>query len=661
MRPFTFLLPGLVGSACLLSAHAHVPDLTVPPLFADHAVLQRDRPIPVWGTGAPGETIVVSLAGRVATTKAKADGSWRLRLPSLAAGGPHALTISGKDRTLTFKDVLIGDVWVCSGQSNMEWPLKSARDGATETARADCPRIRLYTVPQAVADTPQSVCGGSWAVCAPDTARDFSAVAYFFGRHLQEALDVPVGLINTSWGGTPAESWTSEAALAKYDALEPIAENWKVVLAHYPQARAEYDAQREAWQTAAAESEARGETPPPPPPLPLGPGNPWQPSGLYNAMIHPLMPYGIRGAIWYQGESNADRAYQYRVLFPALIRDWRTNWGQGAFPFLFVQLANFTDVREEPSGSLWAELREAQSMTLKRKNTGMAVTIDIGEADDIHPVNKQDVGRRLALAALKVAHGQDIAYSGPAYRSKSIKGAEVRLRFDHAFGGLRTSDGGPLTGFAIAGDTGRFVWADARIEGDTVVVSSRAVSKPVAVRYAWADNPVCNLQNGAGLPASPFRTDTWAGLTSDEPELLPQFDVPDGAILFHVRGPQIERTPGWFANNGASCFAAIGYWAIRGNGVEVFRWHVGGVEPGRYEIMVWVTDDPGGDHASDAVYTVAAADGVHNVTIDQHTNTRRWVPLGMFSLDGASAVELTNAASGNVVADAVALVPVATP
>jgi sialate O-acetylesterase len=658
MNPLTLLLPGLISSACLLAPHVGAQVLTVPPLFSDHAVLQRDRAIPVWGTAAPGEKISVSMAGHSVTTKAKSDGRWRLRLPSLKAGGPHTLTIAAKDRTLTIEDVLIGDVWVCSGQSNMEWPLKSSCNGDAEVAEANHPQLRLYTVPQKVADTPQDTCGGQWMECTPESAESFSAIAYFFGRHLHTELGVPIGLFDTSWGGTPAESWTSQRALAKHEELASIVEAWDGVLEHYPLAKAEYDGQLADWEAAKAQAEAKGETAPPPPPMPMGPGHPWQPSGLYNGMIHPLIPYGIRGAIWYQGESNTDRAYQYRVLFPAMIRDWRKNWGQGAFPFLFVQLANFMDVREEPvSGSLWAELREAQSMTLKLRHTGMAVAIDIGEAEDIHPRNKQDVGKRLALAALRVAYKQDLPYSGAVYASKSIRGSEVKLRFKNTFGGLRTLDGGPLKGFAITGEDRHLVWADARIEGDTVIVSSSKVAKPVAVRYAWADNPECNLYNGAGLPASPFRTDTWAGLSSGEPALLPQFDLPEGGILFHVRGTHAERTPGWLVNNGASCFASLGYWAIRGNGVEVFRWKIGSVPPGKYEILAWLTDDPNGDHATDALYTITAAEGVKTVTIDQSADTRRWVSLGVFAINDISFIELTNKASGNVIADAISLVP----
>jgi sialate O-acetylesterase len=340
-------------------------------------------------------------------------------------------------------------------------------------------------------------------------------VLYFFGRELHKDLDVPMGLIHTSWGGTPAESWTSRGMLEKHEVLRPILERWDQAMANYPTAKAEYDKAMEQWSKDAEKAKAEGKEEPPKPGEPLSPSHPHRASGLYNAMIAPLVPYGIRGAIWYQGESNAGRAFQYRTLFPAMITDWRENWNQGDFPFYFVQLANFTDVKPEPGPSDWAELREAQTLTLGLKNTGMAVIVDIGEAKDIHPRNKQDVGRRLALLALARDYGKRLVDTSPMYNSMKVKKGKAIIKFDEADGGL-VAKGGKLEGFAVAGADQKFVWAEAKIKGkDRVVVSSPEVKEPVAVRYAWAHNPVCNLFNKAGLPASPFRTDDWPGVTVD--------------------------------------------------------------------------------------------------------------------------------------------------
>jgi sialate O-acetylesterase len=297
--------------------------------------------------------------------------------------------------------------------------------------------------------------------------------------------------------------------------FEPIVNRYKEALAVYPKAKKEYDEKLAQWKKDAEKAKAEGTKVPPRPSEPLGPESPWAPAGLYNAMIATLTPYTIRGAIWYQGESNAGRAYQYRELFPAMIKSWWKAWPQGEFPFLYVQLANYMQAKDEPGNSTWAELREAQLMTLDLPNTGMAVIIDIGEADNIHPKNKQDVGKRLALWALARTYDKKVVYSGPLYKSMDTKDNKIVLHFDYVGGGLVAKDGGPLKGFAIAGQDQRFVWADARIEGDTVVVSSDKVAEPIAVRYAWADNPVCSLYNKAGLPASPFRTDFWPGVTVD--------------------------------------------------------------------------------------------------------------------------------------------------
>ena len=501
-------------------------EVALHPLFTDHTVLQQGIKVPVWGTADPGEKVSVTLVEdamsvgvkRRASSEADADGNWRVKLKRLKAGGPYTMIVTGADNVVTVHDVLIGEVWIGSGQSNMQWTVSNSNNAEEEIADAKFPNMRLFYVPREVADAPQKTVEAVWQTCTPETVPGFSAVLYFFGRRLHTELDVPVGLIHTSWGGTPAESWTSMEKLETLPDCAPLLARWEKILADYPQAAAAYQKKIEEWKQAAEKAKAEGKNPGRPPRGPHGPDSAHRPANLYNAMIAPLVPYGIRGAVWYQGESNAGRAYQYRSLFPAMIENWRESWDQPGkwrhFPFYFVQLANFRERKPEPAPSDWAELREAQSMTLSLKNTGQAVTIDIGDAKDIHPRNKQDVGKRLALNALHQVYGQDVAYSGPMCEGMKIRGDKVTLRFDHADGGL-VAKGGTLKGFAIAGTDKTFVWADAMIEGNTVIVSSDRVAEPVAVRYAWADNPECNLYNGAGLPASPFRTDDWPGITID--------------------------------------------------------------------------------------------------------------------------------------------------
>lgn len=349
----------------------------------------------------------------------------------------------------------------------------------------------------------------------PETVAGFSAVAYYFGRELHQRRGIPVGLIHTSWGGTTAEAWTSRATLEANPKFAPILTRWDEMMANYPQAQAQYEKDFAAWEQERDRAKAEGREAPNRPRSPTGPDNPNRPANLYNGMIAPLLPYAIKGAIWYQGESNAGRAYQYRSLFPTMIENWRADWGQGDFPFIFVQLANYRERKPEPDESDWAELREAQSMTLSLPNTGMAVTIDIGEANDIHPKNKQEVGRRLWYAAERVAYNNRGAEeTGPVFESVIFRDGEARVTFDNARRGLMTLNGAPVNGFAIAGPDYKFVWAEARITGDDeVTVSSPSVPNPAAVRYGWADNPDCTLYSGAGLPASPFRTDSRPGVT----------------------------------------------------------------------------------------------------------------------------------------------------
>ncbi|MBN2307906.1 MAG: sialate O-acetylesterase, partial [Candidatus Hydrogenedentes bacterium] len=410
----TGLVRALAVGVCITMAAATAgAAVTLHPLFTDHAVLQRGMRVPVWGKAAPGEEVTVQLANRKGRAVADENGDWIVRLRSLKTGGPYEMVATGDGGSITVHDVLIGEVWVCSGQSNMAWPVSRTLNAEQEIAAADLPGMHLFTVPRKTAETPQDTVEAAWGLCTPETVPDFSAAAFYFGRELHRELGVPIGLIHTSWGGTPSEAWTRLGWLAEMAEVEPLLARWDKVLAEYPQALEAYNKRVKEWQAAAEKAKAEGKSAPPKPRGPLGPSSPRRPGSLYNGMLVPLMPYAIRGAIWYQGEANAGRAYQYRTLFPAMIENWREDWGQGAFPFLFVQLANWQAVEPEPGPAPWAELREAQTMTLSLKNTGMAVAIDIGEVESIHPMNKQDVGKRLALAALAGTYGRRLPYSGP--------------------------------------------------------------------------------------------------------------------------------------------------------------------------------------------------------------------------------------------------------
>ncbi len=644
-------------------------DVTLPSVLGDHMVLQRGQDVPVWGRAEPGETVTVTFADQRAAATADEQGRWRVTLaPMEASKTPRTMTIAGHN-TLTLRDILVGEVWVCSGQSNMQWPVLRSNDAEAEIAAADYPQIRLFNAARTVSDAPAFTIKGQWAPCSPQSVRAFSAVGYFFGRDLYDALDVPIGLINTSWGGTPAEAWTSAEALGAHEETAVLLDQWEKRLADYPRVLAEWKKAREAeeqgqpsvpafhkdpgnegvkqgfaapdfddaqwadaklpgaWEESGQDFDgvvwyrkrvelpagmvgqdltlrlgtiddfdttyvngqqigsttdgnawmtprrytvpaeltrdgvvtlavrvfdhfgAGGFTGPPSDmrlegpdgasvPLagawkmhvaqrlpnavgpnnnqrnrrpPRGPDSPHRPANLYNGMIQPFVPFAIRGAIWYQGESNAGRFDQYRVLLPAMIGDWRNAWGQGEFPFGIVQLANFKAASDRPSDTAWARLREAQDHTAQTTpNAGLAVIIDIGEADDIHPRNKQDVGKRLARWALADVYGRSVVKSGPRFTRAQVGGDKITLHFDQTADGLTTTDGHPPAEFTIAGADGRFVWADARIDGDTVVVWSADVPEPKYVRYAWADNPDrVNLVNSEQLPAAPFRTDTF--------------------------------------------------------------------------------------------------------------------------------------------------------
>jgi sialate O-acetylesterase len=521
-------------------------DVKMPAIFGDHMVLQQEATLPVWGKADAGEKVTVTVGGQTASATAGSDGKWLVKLPALPAGtAPLTVTVAGKN-TLTFSDVLLGDVWLCSGQSNMEFPLAGAHNASTEMPKATNPQLRLFHVAHQPSLDPAEDVVGSWQLCTPDTVKTFTAVGYFFGREISANLNRPIGLIESSWGGTGAASWVSLSGLKSDPALDTYVKWHEGNVAGYAKNLAEFPAKNAAYETAladwkrdvepafqaaqkewgveAAKARAAGQ-PEPPRPVPSQkmPSAPSDPTGgpsaanLFNGMIAPLMPYAIKGVIWYQGEGNANyvAAIQYRTLFGCLITDWRSNWGQGDFPFLFVQLASYDG---EPY-SAWAFLRESQLKTLALPNTGMASAVDIGVPKNVHPQDKIDVGLRLALAARHVAYGQDVVYSGPIYQSEKVEGNSIRLGFTQTGGGLIIGTapwtGAGLTplpntslvGFQVAGVDGAFAPADARIDGNSVVVSSPQVPQPVYVRYGWADVVVANLYNKEGLPASPFRTD----------------------------------------------------------------------------------------------------------------------------------------------------------
>ena len=453
-------------------------DVRMPAIFSDHMVLQRDAQVAVWGWADPGEEVTVepSWSDAAVTLSADADGRWRTAVATGPAGGPHSLSIAGANR-VTFEDVLFGEVWVCSGQSNMEWSMDACRPLYTDVkAAANHPQLRLFDLKRAYSTSPQEDCEGTWTACTPDVLGSFSAVAYFYGRELHMELGVPVGLISTNWGGTVCESWTSEETIAGMPDFDGLMETVR--------------AERDLPQDSDVERKVRQN----------------HPTALYNGMIAPIVGYGIRGAIWYQGESNRTRAAQYHELFPAMIRDWRAKWGLGDFPFYFVQIAPFHyrgDTANQP-----AMLREAQRLALRTPNTGMAVTMDIGNELDIHPRNKVDVGHRLALWALAETYGKPVGlWSGPLYSHLAVEGAALRLSFEHAGVGLWAP--GPLEHFEVRGADGVWHPASARIEGATVVVTAEAVPEPVAARYGWGNADSTRLKNSSALPASSFTTETW--------------------------------------------------------------------------------------------------------------------------------------------------------
>ena len=643
-------------------------------VFSNHMVLQRDTKIPVWGKATPDGTILVNFADQSKKVTVDKKGEWKLYLDPVKAGGPFVMEIIGKD-TIAFDDVLVGEVWLCSGQSNMEFTVQKSHNSEKEISNAKYDNIRLISVNRKVSYTTEFSFNGEWELCSPQSVREFSAVGYFFGRDLYKNLNIPIGLIHSSWGGTPAEAWTSKNSLETNPILLPIVEkynqdlkdynvnivkynklveeiekngtslpifqkdtgneglknnwaktnfsdkNWKVCdLPNTLENLAKKDIDGAVWfrktidipnswqgkelilslgsiddfdityfngieigstgketpsywsysrkyivpaslvksgkaviavrvfdnyggggftgHTSQLKLFIKSEDTPGSdfialadnwkykiekaldpalilgpgrglPSKPIGKGHPHTPAGLYNGMIFPLAPYAIKGAIWYQGEANAERAYQYRTLLPAMINDWRKLWNQDEFYFGIVQLANYKPTKDIPAESDWAELREAQTMTAENiDNCGLAVAIDIGQGNNIHPTNKQDVGKRLFLWALAKCYNKDVVYSGPAFKEMTIEGNKIKISFSHIADGLKIN-GDELEGFAISGKDKKYITAKARVEGDNIIVWSELIANPVAVRYAWADNPRCNLYNSADLPAVPFRTDKW--------------------------------------------------------------------------------------------------------------------------------------------------------
>jgi sialate O-acetylesterase len=474
-------------------------EVKLPAIISDHMLIQQQMPVRIWGKAAPGEKVTVEINGQQTSAVADNSGAWEAFLQPMTAGGPYEMKIN----QVVVHDVLIGEVWVGSGQSNMELPMTRVNDADAEIAAANYPKMRLFTVKKKVSETPLDDVEGAWSLCTPESTRNFSAVGYFFSRYIHQNRNVPVGFIHSSWGGTPAQSWTTHPTLEANPLLKPILEDWEKTLSSYPAANERYQQQLAAYKTAAAEAKAAGKPAPTAPRPPTGPGHPNTPAGLWNAMIAPITPYAIRGVLWYQGEANAGQqtAYPYRYLFRAMIEDWRHEWAQGDFPFLFVQLASFH------SNGYWPVLRESQTDALELRNTGMAVIDDIGESNNIHPKNKQDVGKRLALAAQAIAYGERIEYSGPMFRELTSEGNKLRVYFDHIGTGLEVRGGGELLGFEIAGKTEGFVPAEARVDGSTVVVSCDQVTDPARIRYAWADDPKATLENREGLQAGPFRAD----------------------------------------------------------------------------------------------------------------------------------------------------------
>ena len=516
-------------TACLLAFCVSLPlaakaELKLPAIIGDNMVLQQKQADPIWGWDAPGTQVTVSFGSQSESAKADAKGKWTVKInPGAANAEPATLTIKGTS-TKELKNVLVGEVWICSGQSNMQFNVGSSTDADLETATAKFPNIRLITVPNKGTQEPQDDFVGSWSECSPQTVPGFSAVGYFFGRSIHQILKVPVGLINNSWGGSAAEAWVRRDVLEKDERFRALMESTvkREAVEDTPAAKTKFDADFAAWKKRAEEAKKAGklfgERPPSPPDAWLH-GNA-RPGNIYNGVLRPTIGYGIKGAIWYQGETNAGRAYEYASLFPRMIQHWREEWKQGDFPFYWVQLADFLPETPEPGESSWAELRESQTKTEKAvKNGGQAVIIDLGEGKDIHPKNKRDVAERLVRWALVNDYGQKLVYRSPEFKSIEVKGNKAVVTLDTFGSSLQTFDTKEIQGVAVCGEDHKWVWANASIvAGNKIEVSSAKVAKPVAVRYAWANNPVCNLYNKEWLPVTPFRSDDFEMTTKPKPK-----------------------------------------------------------------------------------------------------------------------------------------------
>ena len=489
---------------------AGAAQLTMPSVFGDSMVLQRDRPVHLWGWTDAGADVTATIGDDTASATADRDGRFDIELPSRPAGGPHRVVVTAGDATLAFDDVLFGEVWLCSGQSNMRQRVKDSFDGDLLTLEAGDPNIRLLHLPMRSSQQPERDFDAEWTLPTPDAVAEFSAVGYRFGRRLHDTLDVPVGLINNAWGGSAIESWLPTELLADDGRFDELMGWWDTTLADYDPKPAwkKYKAKLNQW----AKGGRKGRRPKEPHRLDTGQR---RPGNCYGGMLAPLVGYELAGVIWYQGESNAKRAKQYRDLFPLLIRTWRDRWQRPDLPFFWVQLADYRAEKRGPSPSDWAELREAQTMTLDvLDHVGQAVIIDSGEGTDIHPRDKATPASRLARLALADVYGYDLPHESPRLERATFDDGKAILDFKNVGQRLRAHDTRGVYGFTIAGEDRRFHPAKPRwVDGDTIELSSDAVSDPVAARYGWADNPRCNVRTVEGLPLTPFRTDDWPGVT----------------------------------------------------------------------------------------------------------------------------------------------------
>ncbi len=508
----------LLAAVALMTVSAAIcrADVVLPDVIGEAMVLQREHAVPIWGKADPGEVVTVRFAGQSKKAMADKDGKWRIDLdPMRANAAPAAMTISGKN-SIELKNILVGEVWLVAGQSNMQRLLSETANGDAATAAANHPLIRLFNVSRQVAFKHQPGPLATWQACSPLTVKEFSAAGYYFGVALQKELNVPIGLLNSSFGGSQAEAWTPVEYLLASDDLRPCVERTKIWDAERPKVKADYDEKIKEWRNNAEKARATGARPQPSPAVPDALREYRVAASIYDGMIAPLMPFAIRGALWYQGESNEARAQQYGILLPTMIKAWRERWGQGNFPFGIIQLPNYRAVKPEPADEAWSHIREAQRRTsLATPHTGLIVTIDIGEANDIHPKNKLDVGKRMCRWALADVYGRKLTKSGPMFRKAEIAGSKIILTFDEVGQGLKLRDGDKLDEFAIAGADHKWHWAEAKIVGkNRVEVWATAMPQPLAVRYAFNNNPKHpNLTNETGLPAAPFRTDDWPGPT----------------------------------------------------------------------------------------------------------------------------------------------------